>query len=456
MNITLSKVIAVLILITGISTGAGASEYQQLLQLLKNQLEEKHQGVGISGAIVDKDQVEYFNLGLASKSAKRATASNQLFEIGSVSKTFTAIALASMVSEGKLKLADPVQKYLPDTVNLPIKNGKPITFLALANHSSGLPRLPGNLSPRDPLDPYADYTVEMMYDFLNDYTPVTEVGQVHEYSNLAVGLLGHTLALIDNTSYQKMITTRVLKPLKMTDTFVEVPFNRLIGLTDGHDLQLNKTKHWQLPTLAGAGAIKSTTQDMVRFLQANINRKPLAAALSLSQQDTADFDHHGNRIGLGWFSQKHANGSFIWHNGGTGGYRSFIGFDRQNSKGIVLMANSVYPLDKIGNAYLTGKLPKLLAAASAAPAVGESQLEKLNGEYPLTQGFALTITNRGSNLYVQGTGQPQLPLTAQSSTVFMMEAVQAKIVFDVDDNGNSQALTLFQGGQELKGKKKQL
>jgi D-alanyl-D-alanine-carboxypeptidase/D-alanyl-D-alanine-endopeptidase len=367
MSILFKKIIAVLVLFSGVSAGlstaVAADEYQQLLQLLQNQLEEKHQGIGISGAIIDQGKVTYVNLGLASKLPARNTASDQLFEIGSVSKTFTSIALASMVSEGKVELTDPVQKYLPNTVTLPIKNGKPITLLSLANHSSGLPRLPTNMAPLDLLDPYADYTVAMMYDFLNEYKLPTEVGQVHDYSNLAVGLLGHTLALIDKVSYQQMITTRVLKPLQMVNTYVDVPFNHLAKLTDGHDIQLNKTKHWQLPTLAGAGAIKSTTQDMVRFLQANINRKPLAAPLSLSQQDTADFNLHGNRIGLGWFNQKHANGRYIWHNGGTGGYRSFIGFDRQKAKGIVLMANSIYPLDKIAKAYLTDNLATLLASS---------------------------------------------------------------------------------------------
>jgi D-alanyl-D-alanine-carboxypeptidase/D-alanyl-D-alanine-endopeptidase len=438
---------------TSIPTMA-ATPFNQVQTLLQTKLEKDQLGVGFAAALIQGDKVQYLNLGHVLKDQSQATTSDHLFEIGSVTKTFTAVALASMVKEGKIKLSDAVQNHLPKSVKLPIKNGKAITFVSLSNHSSGLPRLPTNLAPKDPLDPYADYSVTMMYDFLNNHTLTREVGKSHEYSNLGAGLLGHVLSLIDNKSYQQMITDRVFKPLGMKHSYVDVPANQLAMLSDGHDSELNKSKHWKLPTLAGAGAIKSTTRDMVKYVKANLNRKPLAGALTLTQKPTADFNEHGAKIGLGWITNTHDKGSYIWHNGGTGGFRTFVGFDHANNRGIVLLANSIYGVDDIGNAYLSSNLSELIKKNSEALTLSQGQLQKLIGEYELVPGFALTVTHDDKGLLIQATGQGRLPVYAQSATEFIYKVVSAKVVFDVDDKGYATAVTLHQGGQTLKGKKK--
>src|SRR5207244_7748295 len=125
-----------------------------------------------------------------------------VFEIGSITKTFTASILADMVDHGEVRLDDPVAKYLPPSVRVPSRNGKQITLLDLATQSSGLPRMPSNFTPKDSLNPYADYTVQQMYAFLSSYALTRDVGAEYEYSNLGVGLLGHALALKAGTSYE--------------------------------------------------------------------------------------------------------------------------------------------------------------------------------------------------------------------------------------------------------------
>ena len=235
-------------------------------QMLDYRLNNENASVGISAAIIEGDNVSYLNVGVINKANNTQTASNHLFEIGSISKTFTTIALASMVKEGKVKLTDTAQQYLRESVKLSVFKDKPITLLSLANHTSGLPRLPDNLTIADPLDPYADYSVEQLYAFLNKYQLSRAVGTQTEYSNLGTGLLGHILSLVDGKSYEQVIADRVFKPLKMNSSYVDIPADKMAMLSDGHNGELIKTKHWNIPTLAGAGAIKSSAEDMVKYL----------------------------------------------------------------------------------------------------------------------------------------------------------------------------------------------
>lgn len=161
--------ITLFIIIISVNKSHASTNNEQITKIINHKLNIEKMGVGVAVVTIDGEQTKYFNFGFTKPALKQKTTSTSLFEIGSISKTFTATALASMVNEGKVKLSDPVQKYLPDEVKLPIKNNKAITLLSLANHSSGLPRLPNNMPFSDPLDPYADYTIEMMYQFLSNY-----------------------------------------------------------------------------------------------------------------------------------------------------------------------------------------------------------------------------------------------------------------------------------------------
>jgi len=117
-----------------------------------------------------------------------------VFEIGSITKVFTTITLAEMAERGEVRLDDPVQKFLPPDVRMPMRGNDTIRLGHIARQNSGLPRLPNNLAPGNRLDPYADYTVASLYAFLDGYTPIRAPGSQYEYSNLAMGLLGHVLA----------------------------------------------------------------------------------------------------------------------------------------------------------------------------------------------------------------------------------------------------------------------
>ena len=137
---------------------------------------------------------------------------SSVFEIGSITKVFTTSVLALMAATGDVSLDDPVTKFLPSTVTFP-ESGRPITLADIATQSSGLPRLPTNFSPADPSNPYADYSVDQMYEFLGGVRLTRAPGDSYEYSNLAMGLLGHVLALRAGTTYEAMVTDRLLVPI---------------------------------------------------------------------------------------------------------------------------------------------------------------------------------------------------------------------------------------------------
>lgn len=445
-------VIIITIMIAIISGNSKAASANTALEsVLKHKVETEKISVGVAAAIIENGEVSFINVGMANKETAQKVDQNTLFEIGSISKVLTSTALATFVDEGQLTLSDAVQKYLPKSVRLPIKNNKVITFESLANHHSGLPRLPSNMPFGKPLNPYADYTKEMMYEFLRHFKLPREVGEAPEYSNLAVGLLGHTLAEIDNLNYEQMLNQRVLTPLKMKETYVNVPEAKHTRRSIGHNGSLEPTEYWQLPAMVGAGGVVSSTSNMALFLKANMHQNKLASAIKLTHQPTAKFGHSNTKIGLGWIIQNTDEGDVYLHNGQTGGFASFIGFNPNLNKGIVILSNTSILLDEIGYSYLTNSLASLKLTTPAK--VTEEALAKLIGKYELVPGFVLSITHKGDKLFVQATGQPILPLTANSNYEFVNNAVKARIQFELDIEGVATSLIMYQGGQSLPGKK---
>jgi D-alanyl-D-alanine-carboxypeptidase/D-alanyl-D-alanine-endopeptidase len=291
-----------------------------------------------------------------------------VFEIGSISKVFTGTLLAQMVLEKKVSLDDPVQKFLPATVRVPTRNGKQITLGMLSVQNSGLPRLPNNLRPKDVTNPYADYTVQHLYDFLSSYTLPRDPGEQFEYSNLGVGLLGHALSLAAGTSYEALVRERILSPLRMTNSAITLSPWMTSHLALGHDAQGKVVPLWDLPTLAGAGAIRSTMDDMLKFMAANLHpeRGAMGQAMAFAHEPRASAGGPNASIGLNWITRRAGTDTIVWHNGGTGGYRTFAGFVESTGMAVVVLTNSGNAgADDIGMHLLAPQLP--LAPKPAPP-----------------------------------------------------------------------------------------
>ncbi|WP_262693693.1 serine hydrolase [Kordiimonas aquimaris] len=403
---------------------------------------------GLAVGIVNMDQKGLLILGDANKTTSRPIDKDSIFEIGSITKTMTGILLSEMVLNGEVQLDDRISKYLPETVRIPMYEGNHITLRHLATHTSALPRLPSNLKPTNIANPYADYTIQDMYDFLSSYELMYEIGTKAEYSNLGMGLLGHILSLKANMPYEQVVTERILKPLGMNDTTITIPRTKSHHLTNGHNQLGKSTSHWDLPTLAGAGALRSTITDMMLYLSANMKPEasPLSSAIKMSHQFQNDFDTTaGLSIGLAWLIQKNGDSSVTWHNGGTGGYRSFIGFNSQKDRGVVILANSLDDVDMLGVNILNGDTKNLGYISSEEISLAPERLKQYTGDYQLAPNFILSITEEDGQLFAQATGQQKTPVFAKSNTEFFYKIVDASLTF-VEKNGKVISLILHQGG----------
>jgi CubicO group peptidase (beta-lactamase class C family) len=154
------------------------------------------------------------------------------------------------VQKSEVALTDPVSKFLPPTVKIPERNGRKITLQDLSTQSSGLPRMPSNFTPKDMTNPYADYSVEQLYQFLSGYELTRDIGEKYEYSNLGVGLLGHALSLRAGTSYEALVKARITGPLGMTSTSIALTPDMKARFAVGHDGDLKAVSAWDIPTLA--------------------------------------------------------------------------------------------------------------------------------------------------------------------------------------------------------------
>jgi D-alanyl-D-alanine-carboxypeptidase/D-alanyl-D-alanine-endopeptidase len=384
--------------------------------------------------------------------------SNSVFEIGSVTKVFTTALLAEMVQRGEVRLDDPITKYLPSMVRVPSRNGRQITLLDLATQSSGLPRLPSNLNVSSMVNPYADYTVPQMYEFLSGYQLPRDIGSRFEYSNLGVGLLGHVLALRARKSYENLITERILIPLGMRDTRITLTPAMRARLVPGHGEADTIVGNWDLPTLAGAGALRSTAKDMLKFLAANLDStlSPTARALAVTHVPLRDTDAPRMRIGLGWITSIPFDTPLVWHNGQTGGYHSFIGFDPAHNRGIVVLANSSKNIDDIGLHLLDGRFPLTVPPKPRKEIqIDPALLDAYVGVYELAPTFRLTVTREGNALFGQATGQGKFQLFPETQTDFFLKVADAQVTFVKDAAGKVNEIVLHQGGAHIPGKRTQ-
>ncbi len=442
------------------STSRGFPSDSAVLAIIKQRVEEKRSAGIVVGILEADGRTRIIAFGDPGP-GQPPLDGNSVFEIGSISKVFTSTVLAELVQEGKVKLDDPAQKYLPPTVHLPMRNEKQITLGSLSEQNSGLPRMPGNFHPKDPSNPYADYTVQQMYDFVSSFQLTRDPGQQFEYSNLGVGLLGHVLSLSAKQSYEEMERKRVWQPLGMTRTAITLTPWMKEHLALGHDESGAVVSNWDLPTFAGAGAIRSTTVDMLKFAAANLHpeRGKLQEAMAFAHQERASAGGPNVRIGLNWIVQHAGTDTIVWHNGGTGGYRTFIGLEPSRKMAVVIMTNTTGAgADDIGMHLLNPALPlapkpvaqKPRTAIELAPDV----MLRYVGVFQLAPTFELEVTLKDGALYLHPTGQSTLRLWPETEVDFFLKEVDAQITFVRDAQGVVSHLVLHQNGQNQTAKKK--
>jgi CubicO group peptidase (beta-lactamase class C family) len=293
---------------------------------------------GVVVGVLDHGRQEVFAYGSAKP--------DSLFEIGSITKTFTGLALAQMVTQHQITLDEPVRELLPaGIVTKPA--GPEITLLDLATQHSGLPRLPDNFKPSDPGDPYSDYTARKLYELLAKRGVGRPEKTEFLYSNLGFGLLGQALAEKARMPYAKLIRTQVTGPLGLNDTAVALSTQQQSRLIQGYSGAHDAVRVWNLDAIAGAGALRSTAADLLTYAEAHLHPEKLPAANAGPVSTIAEairLDHQprsdapgGMKIALAWLIRPEQN--IYWHNGGTGGYSSMLIFEPGRDRAIVILHN---------------------------------------------------------------------------------------------------------------------
>ena len=375
-----------------------------------------------------------------------------IFQIGSVTKTFTATLLAESVVRGAVTLDTPVSALLPaDT--LPAHGDKPITLGDLASQFSGLPRLPDNLNvSATPEDPYAHYDAAKLKTFLAGYVLARDPGSAYEYSNLGYGLLGYALAEHAATSYAALLQAKLFKPLGMSSTSATFDEPMDSRWATGHDTSGKATKPWHFDVLGGAGTINSTGADMLRYLEANMGRgaDTLQPALRLAHKPGREIGGNA-RIGLAWMTHHNSEVDVIWHNGMTAGYASFIGFTADGQRGVVILTNKAQTLDDLGFATLLSDAP--LAPVEKTTVMSSQQLDTYTGEYQLAENFTLRIFSKDDQLYAQATGQDAFPIFPSAENTFFAKVADIRIDFQLGNDGQADSLELHQGGHTTSARK---
>ena len=421
-------------------------------QILVDRIDVQHQSVGIVVGIVGPEGRRVISYGHLEKDDARPLNGDTIFEIGSATKVFTSLLLADMVQHGEVALNDPVAKYLPQTVKVPERNGKQITLIDLATHTSGLPRMPTNFAPKDANNPYADYSEEQLYQFLAGYQLTRDIGTKYEYSNLGAGLLGLALTRRARMDYEQLVRSRICNPLGMNSTTVTLTPEMKRRLAVGHNQKLEAVENWDIgPATAGAGALRSTANDLLTFLAANLGytKTPLAPAMAAMLTTRRPTGMPTMEVALGWHIYSGGSKEIVEHNGGTGGYRTYMGFDPKSRVGVVVLSNAETTdgVDDIGRHLLDASVALLRPHTEAQidPKIFDSYI----GYYQLAPNFILAVTRDGDHFMTQATGQGKLEIFPESDHEFFAKAVNAQITFVTDSTGRAIEVILHQGGLDL-------
>jgi len=520
----------------------------RLKELAQQRLQGDRTGACFAVAVIDDDQVSRA-FACANPSDESRIDARTAFEIGSVTKTMAAALLADMIVQGKASLDEPLGDWLPEGTKVPEFEGQPLLLRHLVTHTSGLAALPPGVAIPNPADPYAAMDAAALLAALERSQLTAAPGTRFEYSNFAAMLLGYAVARRAGTDLETLLDSRLFTPLGMDGAYVNQRPDG-VRIATGHLPTGQATSAWHAQTdLAGFGAVRATLDDMVLYVQAHLGQVevPISAALALSQEPVGTAG--GPAMAMNWMLAPLNGRTLHVHEGGTGGFSSFVSFDKARGRGVVVLSDTaLHSLGGLGSLALhladesvpVGKPRKAVAADPAlldalageyalqggmkmtlsrkddhlviqvpgqpafqmahddagdfyplafdallqpqrkadgrygftwrqgggvvpavrtdgegapVPKLSAADLRAYAGVYPLMPGFAITVTQRDGELFIQGTGQQALAAPAVAPDVFAVEAVGAEFRFERDDAGRVVALTLHQGGQSLRGER---
>jgi len=325
------------------------SDMDKKVDTLARQYIQKENTVGLSIGIYKGGAISTYNYGETARGNNNLPTSNTIYEIGSITKTFTAALLAWYVNDGKIKLTDTITKYLPDSVaaNPALQS---VTVVTLSNHTSGLPSLPDNfyVNSTDTINPYKDYNQQMLFAYLKTCKLKSVPGEKYAYSNLAVALLGVILEKVSGESYGQMITDLITKPLQLNSTVLHVPPAMRPRFVSVYNENGKPTPPWNWDVFEPTGALRSTVGNMLTYAKANMDTTgttALGKAFALTRQITFTKDV---KIGLNWHIIVVNGVEYYFHNGATDGSSSFLAYNIDRNVAIVILSNCGERVDAMG------------------------------------------------------------------------------------------------------------
>jgi D-alanyl-D-alanine-carboxypeptidase/D-alanyl-D-alanine-endopeptidase len=410
-------------------------------------------GACIAAGVIDDGTIAtaYY---CADPNSQRPYDEHTSFEIGSVTKTMTAALLAEFIARGEVALSDPIARLLPPGTPVPSFNGREITIGEIVTHTSGLPVVPANYRPPDVNNPYAAATERDLLDALAA-TELTRVpGSKWEYSNFAMIVLSYALAQRSGKDYETLLRERLLVPLGMNETYVARRPPQ-VRLAQGHLPNGMPAAPWDFhPDMAGVGGVRATLPDMLRYLEGQLGTRESAItpALARTQDQVASVD--GHRMAMNWNLSTRNGRTRIWHEGGTGGYSSFAGFDRAAKRAVVLLSDTALTsnggLGSLGFHLLDPSspvgAPRLVATADAG------LIGALVGKYRLPGGLGIELRHNGSSLTIQADGQPEFEMGYDSAGDFYPLKFDALLRPKRKAEG-TYTFTWFQGGGALEAER---
>jgi D-alanyl-D-alanine-carboxypeptidase/D-alanyl-D-alanine-endopeptidase len=413
---------------------------EDVLSILADRVDVRQQSVGTVIGMLEGGTRRVLSYGCHSLEKIAAPDGDSVFEIGSITKVYTAMLLAEMARRGEVSLDEPVEDLLPQGTAVPKRRGQKIALRHLSTHCSGLPRMPDNFNADGP-DPYRHYTVEDLYQFLSNHTLTCDVGTVEEYSNLGVGLLGHALACRAGKTYEALLRERVLEPLGLDSTAITLSRSMSKRLAPGHDAALKSVPGWNLgpSPLEGAGALRSTVNDQLTLLETIFGHRKsnldgaLEDTLTIRQR-IADDD-----VALGWGSRVTNDDEMFGHDGGTAGYRSMLLFYRHARVGVVLLSNAAGEIGDIAHHLLDPDKP-LIRARARVP-INPTLLQSYAGRYELRSDFVITVAAVDQHLIAQASGQGSCDIFPESNREFFAK-FDVQIAFNFDAHGAVVSMTL--------------
>jgi CubicO group peptidase (beta-lactamase class C family) len=403
--------------------------------------------------ILHEGRREHYAFGTFSEGDPRVPDADTLFEIGSITKVFTATLLAEGARRDELALDDPLSRHLPEGVDPPTFEGVEPTLAQLAEHTAGLPPLPANFGATTLADPYADYDEEKLWAYLDGLQLARKPGERYAYSNLGAGLLGTLVARAAGMSYADLIRERITGPLGMPDTVIELDDEQRARFAPPHSAGGRPSTNWRFQALAGAGALRSTASDLLTFsaVQLDPDDSPLGEAIRTTHQIRADPPDDPTYVALGW----HVAGdrSTLVHAGGTNGYRSAIYVSPPLDLAVVVLTNATVEQ----TSHAAEKIVQSIAGMNPAPVemratadLTPEQLGRIAGAYVSPAFGRYEFRVEDGRLMAKLGPQPAFEVFATSETEFFYRAVQAELTFALDGEGRAVAVTLHQGGRDMR------